>query len=108
MIEAGPLNMIGQTLPQLFASYASLGRIQGFLQLPEKEESASEHDVLEADLIDASDDVVKVSTVQVSLYGCTFGWDEKTQVLHDVTLELAPRELHMVVGSVASVSVLQL
>ncbi|KAJ7463142.1 hypothetical protein B0H11DRAFT_2241119 [Mycena galericulata] len=37
-----------------------------------------------------------------TLKGCTFGWDDKTQVLHDVTLELAPRELHMVVGSVAS------
>ena len=100
--------MIGQTLPQLFASYASLGRIQGFLQLPEKAESVSEHDLLEADLIDGLDDVVKVSTVQVSLQRCTFGWDEKTQVLHDVTIDLAPGELHLVVGSVASVSVLRI
>ncbi|KAJ6486599.1 P-loop containing nucleoside triphosphate hydrolase protein [Mycena vulgaris] len=95
----GPLNMIGQTLPQLFASYASLGRIQGFLQLPEKAESEQE---LEADLVDVGEDGVKVSTVQVSLKGCTFAWDDKTQVLHDTTLELSPRELHMVVGSVAS------
>ncbi|KAJ7139196.1 P-loop containing nucleoside triphosphate hydrolase protein [Mycena epipterygia] len=95
----GPLNMIGQTLPQLFASFASLGRIQGFLQLPEKAESERDSD---ADLVDVSDDGVKVSTVQVSLKGCTFGWDDKTQVLHDITLDLAPRELHMVVGSVAS------
>ncbi|KAJ7454282.1 P-loop containing nucleoside triphosphate hydrolase protein [Mycena galericulata] len=100
-ILGGPLNMIGQSLPSLFASYASLGRIQGFLQLPEKSEA--ERDFLEeADLVDVSDDGVKVSTVHVSLKGCTFGWDDKTQVLHDVTLELAPRELHMVVGSVAS------
>ncbi|KAJ7751884.1 P-loop containing nucleoside triphosphate hydrolase protein [Mycena maculata] len=98
-ILTGPLNMIGQQLPQLFASFASLGRIQGFLQLPEKAESEQE---LVADLVDASEDGVKVSTVQVSLKGCAFAWDDKTHVLHDITLELAPRELYMVVGSVAS------
>ncbi|KAJ6596244.1 P-loop containing nucleoside triphosphate hydrolase protein [Mycena vulgaris] len=100
----GPLNMIGQTLPELFASYASLGRIQGFLQLPEKAESEQDV-VVDADLVDVSEDGVKVSsvsTVQVSLNGCTFAWDDKTQVLHDTTLDLSPRELHMVVGSVAS------
>ncbi|KAJ7463143.1 hypothetical protein B0H11DRAFT_2310423 [Mycena galericulata] len=65
-ILGGPLNMIGQSLPSLFASYASLGRIQGFLQLPEKSEA--ERDFLEeADLVDVSDDGVKVSTVHVSL-----------------------------------------
>lgn len=100
-ILAGPLNMIGQMLPQLFASFASLGRIQGFLQLPEKAES--ERDVAEADLVDVSDDGVKASAVQVSLQGCTFAWDDKTPVLRNITLDLAPGELHMVVGSVASV-----
>ncbi|KAJ7203983.1 P-loop containing nucleoside triphosphate hydrolase protein [Mycena rebaudengoi] len=99
-ILAGPLNMIGQMLPQLFASFASLGRIQGFLQLPEKAES--ERDVAEADLVDVSDDGVKASAVQVSLQGCTFAWDDKTPVLRNITLDLAPGELHMVVGSVAS------
>ncbi|KAJ6465983.1 P-loop containing nucleoside triphosphate hydrolase protein [Mycena vulgaris] len=101
---SGPLNMIGQSLPSLFASYASLGRIQGFLQLPEKAESEQDV-VVDADLVDVSEDGVKVSTVstvEVSLKGCTFAWDDKTQVLHDTTLDLSPRELHMVVGSVAS------
>jgi ABC-type Mn2+/Zn2+ transport system ATPase subunit len=55
-------------------------------------------------LVDVSADGVKESTVEVSLNGCTFAWDDKTHVLRDITLELAPRELHMVVGSVASVS----
>ncbi|KAF7338983.1 hypothetical protein MVEN_01974500 [Mycena venus] len=104
----GPLNSIGQQLPSLFASFASLGRIQGFLQLPEKAEVESEGatgDV--ADLVDVSidSDGVKESTVEVSLKGCTFAWEDKTKsnnVLKDITLELAPRELHMVVGSVAS------
>ncbi|KAJ7224728.1 P-loop containing nucleoside triphosphate hydrolase protein [Mycena haematopus] len=97
---SGPLNMIGQSLPQLFASFASLTRIQGFLQLPEK--PASTDAVVESDLVDVSADSIKESTVEVSLKGCTFAWDDKTQVLKDITLELAPRELHMVVGSVAS------
>ncbi|KAJ7364754.1 P-loop containing nucleoside triphosphate hydrolase protein [Mycena albidolilacea] len=96
----GPLSAIGQTLPQLFASFASLGRIQGFLQLPEKPEK--EEAVTETDLADVSADGVKEPTVEVSLNGCTFAWDDKTHVLRDITLELAPRELHMVVGSVAS------
>ncbi|KAJ7669760.1 P-loop containing nucleoside triphosphate hydrolase protein [Mycena rosella] len=94
-ILGGPLNSIGQQLPGLFASFASLGRIQGFLLLPERVDSSE--DLVEADLVDVSEDGVKISTVQVSLKGCTFGWDDKTQVLCDITLEL-----HMVVGSVAS------
>jgi ABC-type multidrug transport system fused ATPase/permease subunit len=53
---------------------------------------------------DVSTDGVKESTVEVSLKGCTFAWDDKTHVLKDISLELPPRELHMVVGSVASVS----
>ncbi|KAJ7505071.1 P-loop containing nucleoside triphosphate hydrolase protein [Mycena galericulata] len=101
-ILSGPLNMIGQRLPQLFASFASLTRIQGFLQLPEK--AKSQQDVVGlAHLVDVSNAGVKVHpTVKVSLHGCTFGWDDKTRVLHDVSLDLAPRELHMVVGPVAS------
>ncbi|KAJ6522258.1 P-loop containing nucleoside triphosphate hydrolase protein [Mycena capillaripes] len=94
----GPLNSIGQMLPGLFASFASLRRIQGFLQLPEKADA--DEGVMEAGLVDVSVDGVKESTV--SLKGCTFAWDDKTNVLKDITLELAPRELHMVVGSVAS------
>ncbi|KAJ7869699.1 P-loop containing nucleoside triphosphate hydrolase protein [Mycena olivaceomarginata] len=96
---SGPLNRIGQQLPSLFASLASLERIQGFLQLPEKAESEK---LAEADLVDVSADGGKESVVEVSLKGCTFAWDDKTDVLKDITLELVPRELHMVVGSVAS------
>jgi ABC-type multidrug transport system fused ATPase/permease subunit len=97
------LNQIGQRLPSLYASLASLERIQGFLQLPEKAESEK---VVEADLVDERADGGKESVVEVLLKECTFGWDEKTEVLKDITLELVPRELHMVVGSVASVRLL--
>ncbi|KAJ7079446.1 P-loop containing nucleoside triphosphate hydrolase protein [Mycena belliarum] len=103
-ILSGPLNMIGQTLPQLFASYASLARIQGFLQLPEKAEplvvAAAESEVL----VDVSLDGANPAEGQVALRGCTFAWDEtpESRVLHGVTLALAPRALHMVVGAVAS------
>ncbi|KAJ7624899.1 P-loop containing nucleoside triphosphate hydrolase protein [Roridomyces roridus] len=82
-----PLNVIGQTLPLLFASLASITRIQGFLQLPEKAETP-------APLVDLDD--------RTFIKGCTFGWDDSTPVLHGIDLELSPRELHMVVGSVAS------
>ncbi|KAJ6526464.1 P-loop containing nucleoside triphosphate hydrolase protein [Mycena capillaripes] len=96
-----PLKSIGQTLPNLFASFASLGRIQGFLQLPEKPADSMDA-IEEADLVAVSADGVKESTVEVSLKRCTFAWDDKTHILKDISLELAPRELHMVVGSVAS------
>ncbi|KAF7339150.1 hypothetical protein MVEN_01992000 [Mycena venus] len=95
---SGPLSMIGQYMPQLFAAYASLVRIQGFLQLPEKAEtergSASDSGL--------TDGGAKISSVEVSLRGCTFAWDDKMHVLQDITLALAPGALHVVVGSVAS------
>lgn len=61
-------------------------------------------------LVDVSveEDTAKVSVapVEVLMQGCTFTWDDKTKapVLSDITIELVPRALHMVVGSVASVS----
>ncbi|KAJ6535718.1 P-loop containing nucleoside triphosphate hydrolase protein [Mycena capillaripes] len=100
----GPLSSIGQLLPNLFASFASLKRIQSFLQLPEKAVVQQEITTL----VDVTDDGGKGSgsacSVEVSLQGCTFTWDDKgkTPVLQDINLELAPRALHMVVGSVAS------
>ncbi|KAJ7827386.1 P-loop containing nucleoside triphosphate hydrolase protein [Mycena leptocephala] len=117
----GPLNMIGQTLPTLFASFASLGRIQDFLQLPEKAESPGGAEFAHmSELVDVSDDgSAKIPpTVEVSLQGCSFKWEDeakdkgtdkgtdtptpKAPVLADITLTLASRELHMVVGAVAS------
>ncbi|KAJ6524323.1 P-loop containing nucleoside triphosphate hydrolase protein [Mycena capillaripes] len=104
----GPLNSIGQQLPGLFASFASLGRIQSFLQLPEKAESEQESETPELVDVSVGEEGGKVSvsasSVEVFLEGCTFSWDDKTKVpvLQDITLALAPCALHMVVGSVAS------
>ncbi|KAJ7717538.1 P-loop containing nucleoside triphosphate hydrolase protein [Mycena maculata] len=66
----------------------------GFLQLPEKASS-------ELDSVDAVEvaNLVDVSEGEDGIKGCAFGWDDKTRVLSGITLELAPRELHMVVGS---------
>ncbi|KAJ6617219.1 P-loop containing nucleoside triphosphate hydrolase protein [Mycena sp. CBHHK59/15] len=99
---SGPLSMIGQYMPQLFAAYASLVRIQGFLQLPEKAETARDSALDSGNLIDVTDGGAKRSSVEVSLRGCTFTWDDKVHVLQDITLALAPGALHVVVGSVAS------
>ncbi|KAJ7164480.1 hypothetical protein C8R46DRAFT_313109 [Mycena filopes] len=147
----GPLNMIGQTLPQLFASYASLMRIQGFLQLPEKADAEAGAPTIVGSSSSAAPTLVDVSVgeddgttakalsvsasfgaeVDVALEGCTFRWDAAEKVvkdadnkavvvavdadatpptpatptppvLRDITLRLVPRQLHMVVGSVAS------
>ncbi|KAJ7138602.1 hypothetical protein C8R46DRAFT_1361683 [Mycena filopes] len=99
-----PLAMVGQALPGLFASYASLRRVQGFLKVPEKPalaQSSTPHSP-EPVVVDGAPVTVPPVQVSVSLQGCAFQWDEKTEVLRDITLELAPGELHMVVGSVAS------
>ncbi|KAJ7186396.1 P-loop containing nucleoside triphosphate hydrolase protein [Mycena filopes] len=110
----GPLNLIGQQLPELFAAFASLERIQGFLQLPEKAERAKSRAPNSA-LADAAKASSSETNLEVELERCTFTWDAETKedhdsttpsttapVLKDITLRLAPRELHMVVGSVAS------
>ncbi|KAJ7219642.1 hypothetical protein C8J57DRAFT_1537182 [Mycena rebaudengoi] len=76
----GPLNSIGH-------------------QRPEKAEAESDgatRDV--ADLVDVSIDGngVKESTVEISLKECTFAWEDKPKshnILKDITLKLAPREL---------------
>ncbi|KAJ7448600.1 P-loop containing nucleoside triphosphate hydrolase protein [Mycena galericulata] len=99
---SGPLSMIGQYMPQLFAAYASLVRIQGFLQLPEKAETERDSALDSGNLVDVTDGGAKGSSVEVSLRGCTFTWDDKMHVLQNITLALAPGALHMVVGSVAS------
>ncbi|KAF8195279.1 P-loop containing nucleoside triphosphate hydrolase protein [Mycena galopus ATCC 62051] len=99
---SGPLNMIGQYMPQLFAAYASLMRIQTFLQLPEKPEPEFDSALDSANLVDVSNGGANGSAVEVSLRGCTFAWDDKMHVLQDITLTLAPGALHVVVGSVAS------
>ncbi|KAF7339143.1 hypothetical protein MVEN_01991200 [Mycena venus] len=95
---SGPLSMIGQYMPQLFAAYASLVRIQGFLQLPEKAETERDS-ASDSGLTNGG---AKRPSVEVSLRGCTFAWDDKMHVLQDITLALAPGALHVVVGSVAS------
>ncbi|KAK7045035.1 P-loop containing nucleoside triphosphate hydrolase protein [Favolaschia claudopus] len=115
-ILGGPLNIIGQQLPSLFASFASLERIQGFLRLPEKEvgvgESLNGHVATDHDNNNNNND----TKVEVSMKGCSFAWDDAAEVkpgvpapatvlipvLKDITMELVPGELHMVVGSVAS------
>lgn len=94
-------------MPQLFAAYASLVRIQGFLQLPEKAETERDSALDSGNLVDVTDGGAKRSSVEVALRGCTFTWDDKMQVLQNITLTLAPGALHVVVGSVASVSKLK-
>ncbi|KAJ7880551.1 ABC transporter type 1, transmembrane domain-containing protein [Mycena olivaceomarginata] len=87
---SGPLSMIGQYMPQLFAAYASLVRIQGFLQLPEKVETGRDSALDSGNLVDVTDGGAKRSSVDVALRGCTFTWDDKMHALQNITLALAP------------------
>ncbi|KAJ7720516.1 hypothetical protein B0H16DRAFT_1896820 [Mycena metata] len=104
----GPLNMIGQSLPRLFASFASLTRIQGFLQLPERAEATEPIGSSAAPtLVDVSigdeDGVAKHSagtpsvslsldgaTDEVVLEGCTFKWEAEDKDKDKTATATAP------------------
>lgn len=100
------MQTIGQSLPELFAAYASLKRIQAFLALPEKASSEGsaldeDNEISDKDKL-ALEDLASENDVKVEIKSGTFGWDDKTAVLHDIDLDLQPGKLHMIVGSVAS------
>ncbi|KAF8596483.1 P-loop containing nucleoside triphosphate hydrolase protein, partial [Ceratobasidium sp. AG-I] len=89
-----PLAMIGQALPSLFTAYASLKRIENFLNLDEKPEvaTAAENEI---NLLDPS--------YEFKLSQANFSWDrEGPIVLNDVDFTLETGKLHMYVGPVGS------
>ena len=97
---SGPLNILGQFLPNIFAAYASIKRIESFLLFEEKEE-------------DETDDK-SVSTEEkpndplfspIKMIDASFAWTSDSEpFLKNVNIELDPGKLHLCIGSVASVS----
>ncbi|KAF8312074.1 P-loop containing nucleoside triphosphate hydrolase protein [Clavulina sp. PMI_390] len=99
-ILSSPLNMIGQGLPAILAAYASLKRIQAFLQMEEKTIGPA----LEMDGPNDLEEKLNSRDVQdFKMDIASFSWlPESPIVLHDITLKLTPGKLHMCVGPVAS------
>ncbi|KAJ7269112.1 hypothetical protein C8J57DRAFT_1609306 [Mycena rebaudengoi] len=96
----GPLNSIGQQLPSLFASFASLGRNQGFLQLPEEGRGRVgwRHErrrrLGQCQYRRQRRQGIHRRGFAERMHLCV--WEDKTKshnILKDITLKLAPREL---------------
>ena len=87
---------VGQALPSLFTAYASLKRIESFLNLDEKPvvptAAENDHDLLEP-------------SFEFKISQANFSWDrEGTIVLNEIDVALETGKLHMCVGPVGSVS----
>lgn len=104
----GPLNIVGQGLPTMLAAYASVKRIQTFLEMDEKPIIASDdsHREDREPRVDAADDTDEKSESfeTLTIEHASFSWlPDSPTVLKGVTLSLLPGKLHMCVGPVASV-----
>lgn len=103
--------MVGQGLPTILAAYASVKRIQTFLEMEEKREIAREGSERPHEPSTASyDREEKVGTHQdMSMDHASFSWlPDSPVVLDDISLSLDPGKLHMCVGPVAAVRLLSL
>ncbi|CAL1703415.1 unnamed protein product [Somion occarium] len=104
-----PLNMLGQYLPILVASYASLKRIESFLLLDEKSDDEDEELEDDSDK-DPSLNEKAMQTLKpddhftpIIMSSASFSWDpEADAFLKDVTVEFNTSQLHICAGSVAS------
>ncbi|KAK7692904.1 hypothetical protein QCA50_004540 [Cerrena zonata] len=93
---SAPLNILGQFLPNIFAAYASVKRIESFLLLEDKEEDAVDDKSSEEK--PQSSDFSSIKIVDGS-----FAWTSESEAfLQDVNIELDPGRLHLCIGPVAS------
>lgn len=99
---------MGQGLPTILAAYASMKRIQDFLDMDEKSSIAGgTEDVDQEEKSQNSETAQEKSpdTTELTMDDASFSWlPDSPIVLNDVTLSLLPGKLHMCVGPVASVS----
>lgn len=102
----GPLNMVGQGLPTILAAYASLKRIQTFLEMDEKREIATDQSEHIDDVVHTPNQLDEKSKNDetMSIEQASFSWlPDSPVVLHGISVALLPGKLHMCVGPVASV-----
>jgi ATP-binding cassette, subfamily C (CFTR/MRP), member 1 len=100
----GPLNMLGQGLPYAVAGYASLKRVQTFLDMDEKGEGPSTDNAEDETVTDRDIAEVLGPNVVLQLKSTSFSWlPDSTIVLDAINLELQKGQFYMVIGPVASV-----
>jgi len=116
-----PLNQVVQAAPQLLACSACFGRIEEFLEQPEKEVCESQFEGrgidnlqkssydLEKDREDEKDEEIPIeSSVSspvsaVSIRGADFTWSPTAEpVLHDITLQISMNSIEVLLGPIGS------
>ncbi|KAJ7107813.1 P-loop containing nucleoside triphosphate hydrolase protein [Mycena epipterygia] len=89
-LMTGPLELIGGSLPQLLAAYASVKRIEDYLSREEKTVSPNE-------------DIKEKPQEDISFKAASFSWAPgSSPFLGPLSLELAQGQLHILVGPVAA------
>ncbi|EIN12078.1 P-loop containing nucleoside triphosphate hydrolase protein [Punctularia strigosozonata HHB-11173 SS5] len=104
-----PLNLLGQTLPALAASYASLKRIHEFLLLPERVDKSPVEKDRETDYEDEKikDELLRTQGTTISMQSASFSWSTKSDAfLQDIDLELSGPGVHMCVENMKGKSLL--
>ncbi|KAH8077273.1 P-loop containing nucleoside triphosphate hydrolase protein [Cristinia sonorae] len=116
-----PLNMLGQFLPIMAASYASVKRIEEFLLKDEKpadsrtffdhsnannedvKDDSEKDDVLELSYGDEKPRVTEEPSIEITMNSTSFAWaPDADAFLQDLTMNLSEQRLYMCVGPVAS------
>ena len=115
-----PLNQVVQAAPQLLACSACFGRIEEFLEQPEKDVCESEierggiddiqeypHEPLGKNRGDEKDEGTSIGSSigspvsAVSIRGANFAWSPSVDpVLHDITLEIALYSIEVLLGPI--------
>ncbi|KAF8312106.1 P-loop containing nucleoside triphosphate hydrolase protein [Clavulina sp. PMI_390] len=95
---SGPLNTIGQGLPKILAAYASLQRIQTFLQMEEHSPAHTGIGLEKREKVSTNKSIEDFRMNEAS-----FSWlPDSPVVLSDINLSLSPGKLHICIGPVAS------
>jgi ATP-binding cassette subfamily C (CFTR/MRP) protein 1 len=117
-----PLNQVVQAAPQLLACSACFGRIEEFLEQPEKEGCESElergdidnlqkyaHEDLEKNREDEKDEEIPIDSSisspvsAVSIRGADFTWSPTAEpVLHNITLQIYMNAIEVLLGPIGS------
>lgn len=104
VLLSNPLTSIFQSVPQVLAASACLGRIQNFLEKDPRQdfrESKTQYPEKEQAMDEATREDVESTTV-MSISKGNFGWTKETRVLVDIDLAIPKRQLTIIVGPIAS------
>ncbi|KAJ7268006.1 P-loop containing nucleoside triphosphate hydrolase protein [Mycena rebaudengoi] len=96
-----PLILLGSSMPQLQAAYASLKRIQKYLSLEERDDVLLRNDENEHRI--PSTEKGREASEDIKIEGASFSWAaDKPAFLGPLSLVLTPGHLHLCTGPVAS------